>query len=533
MTGRIAPVDPAAPPINFHVNLPTSWNRKLAQMGGSGSNGVIPVALTTGMHWGPESIPPNAPYALSRGFVAYGSDSGHQTAGGRGAPAAAPAADWTTNDEAFTNFAYAQMKKTHDVAVALVARFYGESIRRSYYLGSSQGGREALIVAQRFPQDYDGVFAQVPANTYVHLSIGEPLARAKAQAGDGWIPPAKVAVIGKEVLRQCDALDGIADGLVSNYMACDRRFDPAASANPLAAVRCEGGADTGESCLSDAQIRAANAVHGSTSYPFALANGWTTFSGWPTGSESATNWKALPSRPTAAGNFGVLRSRIVRDPNANLLDVDLAKYAKELQQLSELIDAANPDLSAFRRRGGKLILKVNTTDYTVNPRWIMDYYEKMQKAMGARTVGEFVRFYVAIGLFHNRNVGRNPITNALVPMYVDFIAHARRLGGARQGARGHAGVERDGRGAALHRERDVSDVRLSAVSPLQGHGGSEGRGQLRLHSVGRGSGGRGSGSAGPDPLVRIRWSAVPAPRVLIGGARMPAAAELPNMLRQL
>ena len=254
VTGRIAPVDPAAPPINFHVNLPTSWNRKLAQMGGSGNNGVIPVALTTGMHWGPESIPPNAPYALSRGFVAYGSDSGHQAAGGRGAPAAAPAADWTTNDEAFTNFAYAQMKKTHDVAVALVARFYGESIRRSYYLGSSQGGREALIVAQRFPQDYDGVLAQVPANTYVHLSIGEPLARAKAQAGDGWIPPAKVAVIGKEVLRQCDALDGIADGLVSNYMACDRRFDPAANANPLAAVRCEGGADTGESCLSDAQI---------------------------------------------------------------------------------------------------------------------------------------------------------------------------------------------------------------------------------------------------------------------------------------
>jgi feruloyl esterase len=69
VTGRIAPVDTAAPPINFHVNLPTSWNRKLAQLGGSGQNGVIPVALTTGMQWGPESLPPNAPYALSRGFV--------------------------------------------------------------------------------------------------------------------------------------------------------------------------------------------------------------------------------------------------------------------------------------------------------------------------------------------------------------------------------------------------------------------------------------------------------------------------------
>ena len=421
VTGRIAPVDPAAPPINFHVNLPTSWNRKLAQMGGSGQNGVIPVALTTGMHWGPESIPPHAPYALSRGFVVYGSDSGHQNAG-RGAAGAAPSSDWTTNDEAFANFAYAQMKKTHDVAVALVGRFYAEPIRHSYYLGASQGGREALIVVQRFPQDYDGVFAQVPANTYVHLSIGEPLARAKMQAGDGWIPPAKVAVIGKEVLRQCDALDGLADGLVSNYKACDRRFDPSIATNPLAAVRCDGGADTGDSCLSDAQIRAANAVHGSMSYPFALADGWTTYSGWPTGSESAMNWKALQARPTAASNFGVLRSRIVRDPTANLLDVDLAKHAKELRQLSDLIDAGNPDLSAFRKRGGRLILKVNTTDYTVNPRWVMDYYEKVRQTMGARAVEEFVRFYVAIGLFHNRNVGRNPITDALVPGYVDFIA---------------------------------------------------------------------------------------------------------------
>ena len=175
------------------MNLPTSWNRKLAQLGGSGQNGVIPVALTTGMQWGPESIPPNAPYALSRGFVVYGSDSGHQSAA-RAAAAPAPAPRQPTGRRTtrrFTNFAYAQMKKTHDVAVALVARFYGESIRHSYYLGASQGGREALMVAQRFPQDYDGVFAQVPANTYVHLSIGEPLARAKAQAGDGWIPPAK------------------------------------------------------------------------------------------------------------------------------------------------------------------------------------------------------------------------------------------------------------------------------------------------------------------------------------------------------
>ena len=359
VTGSIAPIDVSAPPINFQVNLPASWNRKISQMGGSGNNGVIPVALTTGMQWGPESIPPNAPYALSRGFVTYGSDSGHQNAGRGGGAAAAPAPDWTTNDEALTNFAYAQMKKTHDVAVALVAKVYGEPIRRSYYFGSSQGGREALIVAQRFPQDYDGVFAQVPANTYVQLAVGDPLARAKMQAGDGWIPPAKVTVVAHEVRRQCDSLDGIEDGLVSNYVACNRRFDPGVTPNPLAAVRCAGGADTGDACLSDAQIKAADALHAATAYPFALDNGWTTFAGWGTGSESAMNWKTFPAKPTpASANSGLLRSRVVRDANVNVLETDLGKYAKEMQQLSALLDAADPDLSAFRRRGGKLIMKV-------------------------------------------------------------------------------------------------------------------------------------------------------------------------------
>jgi hypothetical protein len=426
VTGSIAPIDLSAPPINFQVNLPASWNRKIAQMGGSGNNGVIPVALTTGMQWGPESIPPNAPYALSRGFVTYGSDSGHQNAGGGtagGAVAALPPPDWTTNDEALTNFAYAQMKKTHDVAVALVAKFYGEPIRRSYYFGSSQGGREALIVVQRFPQDYDGVFAQVPANTYVQLAVGDPLARAKMQAGDGWIPPAKVAVVAQEVRRQCDALDGIEDGLVSNYVACNRRFDPSVTPNPLAAVRCAGGADTGDTCLSDAQIKAADALYAATAYPFALDKGWMTFAGWGTGSESATNWKTFPAKPTpASANSGLLRSRIVRDANVNVLEADLAKYATEIQRLSALLDAADPDLSAFRRRGGKLIMKVNTTDYTVNPRWVMQYYDKVVEKMSAGPVDEFLRFYVAVGLFHNRNIGRNPLTDASVPMFVDFIA---------------------------------------------------------------------------------------------------------------
>ncbi len=424
ISGGIAPVDPSAPLINFQINLPSSWNQKLAQLGGSGGNGVIPPALTTDMQVGPESLPPNAPYALSRGFVTYGSDSGHQDV-----PPSLTAAlgsrrpDWMTNDEAFSNFAYGQMKKMHDVVAALVAKYYGQPIRHSYYLGSSQGGREALTVVQRFPQDYDGVFAQVVAPTWVYNSIVEPLARARSQSGDGWIPPTKVPVIGKEVLRQCDDLDGIRDGLVSNYSACYRKFDPVKAPKAFAAVRCSGGKDTSGGCLSDAQIKAAQDLYATTTLPFPLAHGWTTFPGLTTGGEFATSWRALATRPTAeSSTSGMFRARIARDSTKRLSDANLGDYAKAIQALSAEIDPTNPDLSAFSKRGGKLIMKVNTADYSVNPRLAMAYHDRLVQTMGRGAVDEFMRFYVAVGLSHYLNEGLNPLTNASVPHYFDPIA---------------------------------------------------------------------------------------------------------------
>jgi feruloyl esterase len=424
VNGHISPVDPAAPPINFQLNLPQNWNHKAAQMGGSGLNGSIPVSLTTSMQWGPESIPPDAPYALSRGFAVYGSDSGHQAvaAGRRGAPTEPAPPDWTMNAEALTNFAYGQMKKTHDVAVQLMRKVYGDLPRRTYYFGSSQGGREALMVVQRFPRDYDGVFVQVPVFPQLYWLVFDPLIRIQHQAASGWIPPAKVALIGREVLRQCDALDGLADGLVSNYLACDRKFDPAVSPDAWTAVRCAGGGDAGDSCLSDDQINSVQAIHARVKLPFPLSKGWDSYPGWTTGGESAMNWKTQNTRPDASANVQWLKTVIANDPSASTLDFNLEKYRARIQELSALLDAQDPDLSVFRQRGGKLVLKVNTTDYTANPRWSFDYYDKVVTTMGQAAVDSFMRFYVAVGIFHNRNVGRNPLTGDTVPNYVDFIS---------------------------------------------------------------------------------------------------------------
>jgi feruloyl esterase len=421
VSGAIAPVDPGAPDINFQINLPLAWNQKLIQLGGSGLNGVIPVALTTNMQWGPESIPPDAPYALSRGFVTFGSDSGHQS-GGRGGGRGGAANDWANNTEALTNFAWGQMKKTHDVAVHVVQAFYGRAPRHSYYMGSSQGGREALMVAQRFPADYDGIFVQVPVLLQTQWNLIDDVLRVQSQIGEGWLPREKVGVVGREVLRQCDAIDGLADGYVSNYIACNDRFDPARSPGALAAVRCEGGGDAGPECLSDAQIRSVNAIHARLEFGFPMANGWTGVPGWPTGGELPANWKLVNPAPTPETTVGgMLQSLVVRDPAARVAAFTLAAHRARLQELSALLDASNPDLSAFARRGGKLIYKVNSTDYTANPRWSYEYYRTVVERMGQPAVDRFMRFYVAIGIFHNRNLGQNPLTGERAPSYVDFI----------------------------------------------------------------------------------------------------------------
>jgi feruloyl esterase len=139
VNGRIEPVDQSATarPIRFGVALPAEWNRRSIQRGGGGMNGSVP-----GLGGGD----------LANGFATYGSDSGHSNGDD----------EWTLNDEAIRNLGYMQMKKTHDVAMVLIERAYGADPAYNYYVGGSQGGREGQMVAQRYPDDYDGVLSTVP-----------------------------------------------------------------------------------------------------------------------------------------------------------------------------------------------------------------------------------------------------------------------------------------------------------------------------------------------------------------------------------
>jgi feruloyl esterase len=258
--GTIAPVDPNAPPIRFAVALPASWAYRAAQMGGSGMNGVIP-RLTGGAGR-------SGPSLLQRGFAVYGSDSGHQ---GGGFSRPDPAANaWALNAEAIANLGYMQMKKTHDAAMVVIHRIYGDRPRFNYYFGGSQGGREGLTVAQRYPVDYDGVWAEVPIVNFSSLMLAPGLIRIQEKPLANWVTPAKVNAIRGEFIRQCDKLDGLADGVINNYMACRAIFDTKrgpAGRDPWAARRCPDNADpnpqdaSAAACLTDGQIATLRMVY--------------------------------------------------------------------------------------------------------------------------------------------------------------------------------------------------------------------------------------------------------------------------------
>jgi feruloyl esterase len=412
--GVMAPVDTSstARPINFRVLLPAAWSRRAAQIGGGGMNGIVP-NLAGG-------APGQPPSPFARGLVTYGSDSGHQMAFGRGrgpAPAGVNYSDdWALNDEAIANLGYAQMKKTHDAAMVLIERMYGERPQFNYYIGTSQGGREALTVAQRYPADYDGVAANVPIVGFSSLMLAPELIRIQEKPQANWVTPAKVNAIRGEFVRQCDGLDGLADGIVNNYMACRALFDVKQGArgrHPWSAKRCPGNADpnpadtSASACLTDGQIATLEFVYSRYAFATPLANGAKTFGMWvpntdPSGSGLILNGRfagqeGAPDGAPMHAHLGVLgvTGFLMKDLAANpLAYAEGGTLNQRRKDLSAMLDGTNPDLAAFQKRGGKMIVTIGTNDTLASPGAQLDYYQSVIDTMGRGTVDRFARFFV-------------------------------------------------------------------------------------------------------------------------------------------
>jgi feruloyl esterase len=401
LVGRIAALDARADPIRFQINLPAAWNGRSLQFGGGGFNGALisGLALVPGARY-------DAPGPLAEGYATVGTDSGHENR-----PGVSPMA-FALVDEMLVNFAHAAYPKVRNLSVALMRRAYGRVPEKMYFVGSSEGGREGLLLAQRYPAAFDGIFARVPVIHWTGLQFAG-VRNGATTFGEGWLGAAQVRLVHEAVLTACDAADGLADGVVADSEGCKIRFD-------VARLACAS-AQAAESCLHPAQVRAVQTLHSPYRFPYALANGLVEYPGCGIGGEDTPGfgsggatggWRAWwvgsapPALPPLPANgiawsygSGALQYFVARDAAVDPRNVTPEVYAPRVREVSALMDATTPDLAAFRARGGKLILLEYLSDYAQSPYAGIEYVQAVRRQMGA-AAGDFLRLYTAPGVDH-------------------------------------------------------------------------------------------------------------------------------------
>ncbi|WP_449378264.1 tannase/feruloyl esterase family alpha/beta hydrolase [Bradyrhizobium sp. UFLA05-112] len=422
---HIEPTDPKAPPIKFQVNLPVEWSGRSLQYGGGGFNGVLITGLAL-----PPSYPFDKPSPLARGFVTYGTDSGHETRPGE------PPQAFALNDEAFENFSHRAYKKVRDAAVTLMERAYGKRPEKMYFMGSSEGGREGLTMAQRYPEDFDGIFSRVPVINWVGLQHAGTRS-GLATMGDGWIRPAQVKLVGDAVRAACDKADGTDDALVQDPVGCKSIFKPQK-------LRCASG-QSDDRCLTDAQIKAIDTLHDAYKFPFPLANGLDDYPGWGVSGEDTssggptggwTAWwlgTAAPAQPPAPNNgiawiygAGTIQYVFARDPKLDVTTYKPEDHSARLLEVSQLMDSTNPDLRRFRMHGGRLIMLEHMADYAQSPYAGIRYFENVERLMGSATTDLFARLYTAPGVDH---VGSGAPANVdMLSVLIDWVEKGKAPG---------------------------------------------------------------------------------------------------------
>jgi feruloyl esterase len=395
VTGIVKPHNPSSPTMEFEVNLPLRWNRRALQMGGGGYNGTLVTGLA-----GFTLQPATVENPLKQGFVTLGTDGGHKaTAGFDGR--------FALDDEALRNFGKESVKKGHDAALAVIKKAYGRAPERFYFIGGSQGGHEALDAAARYSNDYDGVVAHYPAYNVTLLHLGSLNAgRAVYEGGGGaWINPAKVKLITDAVYATCDDLDGVKDGIIGSIKACNTAFD-------VKTLRCANGGDSGDTCLSDAQLAAVTRIASDYRPGFAIA-GMDTFPRWPL-LEGAlfrdrSNFGQVP-RPSnpLSGKEPLLYTAgdptakfiISRDPNLDTMTFDPRQWQSRIATVASIMDVSDVSLEKFKAKGGKLILTHGTADDFITPHNTELYYNRQIKQFGKAGVDSFIRFYMIPGFGH-------------------------------------------------------------------------------------------------------------------------------------
>jgi feruloyl esterase len=353
--------------IRIEVWMPSQgWNGKFLGVGNGGWAGNI-------------SYPAMAE-SLARGYAVASTDTGHTGNGGDASFALG-------HPEKLIDFGYRAVHEMTATAKAVVRAFYDNAPRFSYWVGCSTGGKQGLTEAQRFPADYDGIVAGAPANNWTRLMTGLLWAgRATLSDPASRIPAEKFAVLNRAALNACDPQDGVADGVIENPRSC--RFDPQV-------LMCKDG--DGVDCLTNAQVEAAKKIYGPATNP---RTGEALYPGLPPGSE--LGWVQAAGGPAP---FPIPDSHfkyvVFEDPKWDFRSFDFDRdFTRAERADNGVLTAVNPDLGAFAKRGGKLLMFHGWNDQLITAQNSVNYYESVRSTLGAARTDAMLRLFIAPGMAH-------------------------------------------------------------------------------------------------------------------------------------
>jgi tannase/feruloyl esterase len=350
--------------IKVEVWLPVSgWNGKLQSVGNGGWAGVISyAALARG---------------LADGYAAASTDTGHT--GNTGSFALG-------HPEKMIDFGYRSEHEMTVAAKAIIAAYYGNGPRISYWNGCSTGGRQGLTEAQRYPADYDAIIAGAPAINRMHIYVWSLwVAQAAHQSESSSIPPSKYAMIHKAVVEACDAADGLKDGLIGDPRQC--HFDPKV-------LTCKG-AD-GSSCLTSQQVELARKIYSAAKNP---RTGQEIYPGLEPGSEMGWSIHAGPE-PLSYATDG-FKYVVFSNPDWDFRTLNLESDVAHADKVDNgTTSAMNTNLREFLGHGGKLLMYHGWSDPQVSPGNTVNYYTSVLKTMGAAATADSIRLFMLPGMGH-------------------------------------------------------------------------------------------------------------------------------------
>jgi feruloyl esterase len=357
--------------INAELWLPTrNWNGRFMAVGNGGFGGSI-------QGYGEMRT------ALRLGYATAGNDTGHSAADGPDGMFA------LGHPEKIVDFAYRAMHEMTATSKRLINDFYGRPQQFAYYKGCSTGGRQGVMAAQRYPEDFDGIIAGALANRHIQMhTAGVARSIELSRHPEQEIPAAKAQMVTRAVLNACDTLK---EGFLNNPRAC--RFD-------VRTLACAPGVDN-DSCLTSAQMKTVEAFYGGLKN----GKGELIFSGQALGNPLPALRGATT---TPGGGYDTVRIWGFQNEHYDWRSFDLDRDMPIINSKVGFVDAVDPDLSRFKARGGKLLLYAGWGDTTITPENTVLYYDSVLAKMG-RSQDDFMRLFMVPGMAHCRG-GDGPNT---------------------------------------------------------------------------------------------------------------------------